>query len=224
MSEEQPPNMEYELREITEILPYQKNSKIHSEENIKILMASINESGLINAIKVDKNMVIIGGHGRLEACRRLGMRYIKTEILSHLDEDGVKIARISDNKTASLEYDAVMMLEELGDIKKLDLDPNALGFSEEEYQKLTDDYNSMDLSALTQDLDADINEQQEQGEIDINEADQKTIPIIAALGFKDIPLEQSRNIAIFIGAIQDDYGDTPEGSFVKFISDFVEGI
>jgi len=212
---------EYEMVKLDKLVPYKKNSKIHTEENIKGLMASITQYGLSHPIEVDRHMVIIGGHGRRLACQRLDMKYVKVQIRDDLTAKQVKELRISENKTASVEYDSAIMLEELSLIGD-GFDIQALGFSDEEYEKLTADYTEVDLSALTNDLDGEIDKQAKQGEKDIAAAGEKEMPVISALGFKSVPVSASRSIAMFIGALQDDYGLTPEESFVKFASDFME--
>lgn len=60
-------------RKVEDLIPYEKNSRTHSEEQIEKVVASIKEFGWTNPILIDEDQGIIAGHGRLEAAKRLGM-------------------------------------------------------------------------------------------------------------------------------------------------------
>lgn len=212
--------MEYELMDVNIPIPYALNSKIHSEQNIKELMASISTQGLTYPISVDKNMVIIGGHGRLEACKRLGMKFVKVQVLAHLDENGVKKARIAENKTASTEYDSSIMLAELQVIDLTGLDVAELGFTDAEFEKLTMTYDEIDSSAFTSDLNKDVDEQTAQAVNDINKADLKLAQVTNGLGFKLVTVEANRKIARFVANLQDQYElEDPSQAFIRFVEE-----
>lgn len=61
---------------ISELVPYAKNARIHSEEQIKMLQASIREFGFVNPVLIDANNGIIAGHGRVTAARNEGLTAI----------------------------------------------------------------------------------------------------------------------------------------------------
>lgn len=211
--------LKYQLIDVNELIPYELNSKKHSEANIAGLMASIKEHGLNNPITVDKNMVIIGGHGRLEACKRLGHRVVRVQIRDDLDEQGVKQLRIAENKTASTEYDSELLKLELEQIDLKEINLDSLGIDQAEFDKLMADYTEMDLDSLTNDLDGEINKQIKQGEKDIKSADYQRVSLVSAFGFKDVSVAGSRAIARFIAGLQSTYNLSPDQAFVQFIKD-----
>lgn len=79
---------------LSEIKPYKKNAKKHDETQIKNVMQSIKEFGVVQPIVVDKNNTIIIGHCRYEAMKRLGY--------DELQEDWVKVVDLSDEETEKL--------------------------------------------------------------------------------------------------------------------------
>jgi len=213
---------------IDTLKPYRYNSKKHTEDGIKKLMQSISQYGLVNPITVDKDMIIIGGHGRVEACKRLGWTVIQVQIRDDLSKKGANQLRISENRVTSTEYDsekAKLELEELnlGDLTELqDIEIEGLGFEKIEIEKLFDDYTEMDNSALTEDLDSDIDEQTKKGIEDIEKMDNKAVNVGVALGFKMVPISSSRHIAKFIASLQDEYNAPADEAFVQFIKEMNE--
>ena len=79
---------------LSEIKPYKKNAKKHDETQIKNVMQSIKEFGVVQPIVVDRNNTIIIGHCRYEAMKRLGY--------DELQEDWVKVVDLSEEETEKL--------------------------------------------------------------------------------------------------------------------------
>ena len=79
---------------LSEIKPYKKNAKKHDETQIKNVMQSIKEFGVVQPIVVDRNNTIIIGHCRYEAMKRLGY--------DELQEDWVKVVDLSDEEAEKL--------------------------------------------------------------------------------------------------------------------------
>ena len=73
-------------RNVSELIPYARNSRTHSEEQVAQIAASIKEFGWTNPILVDGEGVIIAGHGRLMAARKLGYTQVPTIELKDLTE------------------------------------------------------------------------------------------------------------------------------------------
>jgi ParB family chromosome partitioning protein len=63
-------NKQIEYIDIEKLIPYVNNAKLHSEEQIDLIVASIKEFGFINPVLIDKDNVIIAGHGRLAAAKK----------------------------------------------------------------------------------------------------------------------------------------------------------
>lgn len=209
-----------ELMSIDKIIPYKLNSKIHDEKNISKLMASISTSGLYNPILLDKNLVIIGGHGRLEAMKRLDKKFVEVRVMAHLNEQEVKVARIADNKTASTEYDSSKMILEMQEIDLTEIDAAILGFEAPELAQFTINYDQIDSSAFTQDLNGDVDVQTKEAENDIKKSDLKMVSVVNGLGFKVVTIDATRKIARFIAGLQEQYEvEDPAVAFLQFVDE-----
>lgn len=98
--------------DISLIKPYEKNAKKHPQKQIQQVANSIKEFGFNQPVVVDKNGVLIVGHGRLEAAKLLGLKEIPT-ITVDLTEEQAKAYRLADNKLNESEWDMGLVIEEL---------------------------------------------------------------------------------------------------------------
>ena len=99
------------------IKPYEKNAKKHPKKQIEQVANSIKEFGFNQPIVVDKNNVIIVGHGRYEAAKLLGLKDVPV-IKVDLDEEKAKAYRLADNKLNESEWDMGLAIEELKELSK----------------------------------------------------------------------------------------------------------
>ena len=92
---------------LSEIKPYKKNAKKHDETQIKNVMQSIKEFGVVQPIVVDKNNTIIIGHCRYEAMKRLGYDELQEDWVKvvELSEEEAEKLRLLDNKLNESEWD-----------------------------------------------------------------------------------------------------------------------
>ena len=92
---------------LSEIKPYKKNAKKHDETQIKNVMQSIKEFGVVQPIVVDKNNTIIIGHCRYEAMKRLGYDELQEDWVKVVDlsEEEAEKLRLLDNKLNESEWD-----------------------------------------------------------------------------------------------------------------------
>ena len=92
---------------LSEIKPYKKNAKKHDETQIKNVMQSIKEFGVVQPIVVDRNNTIIIGHCRYEAMKRLGYDQLKDDWVRVVDlsEQEAEKLRLLDNKLNESEWD-----------------------------------------------------------------------------------------------------------------------
>lgn len=120
--------MEYavEFIKVKDIKPYEKNAKKHPQEQIEYIKNSIKEFGFRQNLVIDKDNVIIIGHGRLEAAKQLGLEYVPCIKAEDLTEDQIKALRLADNKVAESEWDFDLLDSELDDI--FDIDMGDFGF------------------------------------------------------------------------------------------------
>lgn len=123
--------------EIEKLIPYARNSRTHSDDQVAQIAASIKEFGWTNPILVDGKAGIIAGHGRLAAARKLGMTKIPVIELSHLSPTQKKALIIADNKLAlNAGWDNEMLALEFEELEIEGFDLALTGFGEEERDAL----------------------------------------------------------------------------------------
>lgn len=99
------------------LIPYGKNAKKHPAEQVRLIANSLKEFGWQQPIVVDKNNVVIIGHGRLLAAKRLKMQTVPVVHAESLTDDQVKALRLADNKVAESEWNKDFLKLELDEIK-----------------------------------------------------------------------------------------------------------
>lgn len=124
---------ELEYLSTNDIKSYKNNMRTHSREQIDQIVDSIEQFGFTNPILIDANNVIIAGHGRLEAARKMKMRQVPCIRFPELSEAQAKALRIADNQLAlNAGWDFDMLKAELDSLQSLDFDLKFTGFSENE--------------------------------------------------------------------------------------------
>ncbi|MGL5962065.1 MAG: ParB/Srx family N-terminal domain-containing protein [Cetobacterium sp.] len=118
---------------IDSIKNYKKNSKMHPEWHIEQIKKSILEFGFNDPIAVDSNLVVIAGHGRLEALKRLNYKEVEVIKIDHLTEIQKKAYIIAHNKiNANTGFDLEILKEEIEDLKNENYELDNTFFSEGE--------------------------------------------------------------------------------------------
>lgn len=121
----------------TDLLPYAMNSRIHSDDQVAQIAASIKEFGFTNPILIDDAAGIIAGHGRLMAAKRLNLTEVPTITLAGLTEAQKKAYVIADNKLAlNASWDDEMLRIELQELKDLNFDIDVIGFDTSELAEI----------------------------------------------------------------------------------------
>lgn len=111
---------------INDLIPYENNPRIN-DNAVDAVAASIREFGFKVPIIVDRNNVIVAGHTRLEAAKRLGLDTVPVIIADDLTDEQIKAFRLADNKTSELsKWDFTKLEEEL---KALTFDMEQFGFA-----------------------------------------------------------------------------------------------
>ena len=104
-------------KQISELKPYGNNPKIHTEKQIEQIAKSIElTKGLRQPIVIDKNNVIVCGHGRYLAAKKLGYDTVPCELVNDLTDDEIRAYRLIDNRIAEGEFDLSLEFEELSSI------------------------------------------------------------------------------------------------------------
>lgn len=129
-----------ELVNISDLTPYEKNTRIHRKYQIDQIKESIKEFGFTNPLLVTRDNTLIAGHGRLMAAKELHFEQVPVIRLDYLTPEQARAYVIADNKIAeNSEWDMQLLSEELKALDDLDFDVSLLGFSDEDLDKLLDE-------------------------------------------------------------------------------------
>ena len=127
----------FEKVNIDKLVPYARNARTHSREQILQLCASLREFGFVNPIICDKNYNIIAGHGRVIAAREEGMTEVPCVFAEHLTEAQKRAYILADNRLAlNAGWDEELLALEFGELKDLGFDLELTGFDPKEIEKL----------------------------------------------------------------------------------------
>src|SRR5713101_3184924 len=114
---------------LEKLIPYARNARTHSDEQIAQIAASIREFGFTNPILVDGRDGIIAGHGRLLAARKLKLAEVPVIVLAHLTETQKRAYILADNKLAlNASWDDEMLRLELRALQEEDFNLDLTGF------------------------------------------------------------------------------------------------
>jgi DNA modification methylase len=123
---------------VASLVPYAANARTHSDAQVAQIAASIAEFGFVNPVLVDAVGVLVAGHGRVLAAKRLGLASVPAIRLAHLTEEQARALRLADNQIAlNSGWDETLLATELARIRDegiVDLD--VLGFSGLELDQL----------------------------------------------------------------------------------------
>jgi len=122
---------------VERLLPYARNARTHSDEQVAQVAASIVEFGWTSPILVGADGVIIAGHARLLAARKLKMVEVPVIVLGHLTEAQRRALVLADNQIAlNAGWNAEMLRIELQDLRVDGFNLDLIGFTDEELQEL----------------------------------------------------------------------------------------
>jgi len=123
-----------------DLIPYARNSRTHSDEQVAQISASIKEFGFTNPILIDEDGLIIAGHGRVQAAQRLNLDEVPAIVLEYLTEAQKKAYVIADNKLAlNAGWDFDMLKVEFNDLIDMDFDLSLIGFDGKELNQILAD-------------------------------------------------------------------------------------
>ena len=120
-------------KSVEELTPYENNPR-KNDGAVDAVAASIREFGFKVPIIIDKDNVIVAGHTRLKAARKLGLETVPCIIADDLSPKQIQAFRLADNKTAELaDWDFDMLSVELSDLD--DIDMSEFGFDMSEFEE-----------------------------------------------------------------------------------------
>jgi DNA modification methylase len=118
---------------VADLVPYCRNARSHSDEQVAQIAASIREFGFLNPVLMDGERGIIAGHGRIMAARKLGLEKVPCIEVSHLSDAQRRAYILADNKLAlNAGWDPDLLKIELADLQAGDFDLSLTGFNVDE--------------------------------------------------------------------------------------------
>ena len=119
------------------LLPYARNARTHSDEQVAQIAASIAEFGFTNPILAGSDGVIVAGHGRLAAAQKLGLEVVPVVVLDHLSPTQRRALVIADNRIAeNAGWDDAMLRIEIASLQDDDFDLSLTGFDADSLAEL----------------------------------------------------------------------------------------
>jgi len=130
--------MHIELWDIDRVRPYERNPRLN-DPAVDAVAASLKEFGWRQPIVVDKDDVIVVGHTRWKAAKKLGLPQVPVHVATELTAEQCRAYRIADNQTATIaEWDPALLSFELKDLEALNFDLGLLGFEPDDLAKFMD--------------------------------------------------------------------------------------
>ncbi len=130
------PTLSVEIRDLNSIRPYEKNPRLN-DKAVDAVAASLKEFGFRQPVVVDSDGIIIAGHTRWKAAKKLGITKIPVHIATDLSPEQVKAYRLADNKTGEIaEWDFEILPIELAELQNSGFDMSILAFGEKELTQL----------------------------------------------------------------------------------------
>ena len=108
--------MNIKYKKLKDLTPYEKNTKKHDKTQIANVAESIRQYGFVQPIVVDKNDVIVIGHCRYEAAKKLKLETVPCVCVDELTDEQVKALRIVDNKSNESPWDMEFLADELAEV------------------------------------------------------------------------------------------------------------
>lgn len=122
-------DMNIQWMDINSVKPYERNAKKHPEEQVEHIANSLKRFGWKQPLVIDKDGVIVVGHGRLLGAKLLGLETVPCVLADDLTEAEIKAYRLADNKLNESDWEMDLMDIELDELEELpDIDMSDYGF------------------------------------------------------------------------------------------------
>ena len=124
-----PPTPEYRMVDVADLVPYAENARVHDDDQVAQIAASITEFGFINPVVISGDNPLVAGHGRVLAAKRLGLETVPAVDASWLTPAQVEAYRLADNKIAeNSTWDTGLLKVTLGKLRAAAFDLSLTGF------------------------------------------------------------------------------------------------
>lgn len=125
-------NLKIKNYKVAELIPYVNNPR-HNADAVDAVASSIAEFGFNVPCVIDKNKILVTGHTRLLAAKKLGLDSVPCIMADHLTDAQIKAFRLADNRVAELAtWDTELLDQELAELAEIDFNMSAFGFEEPE--------------------------------------------------------------------------------------------
>ena len=198
--------MKVEYLDPAELIPYGKNAKEHPPAQVERIANSIKRFGWQQPIVVDRNKVVIIGHGRLAAAKLLNLDKVPVKFEDDLTDAQVKALRLADNKTNESDWSENLLAEELAELDIDGIDMSEFGFEnlgdliehENPYTQKTDipQYSITGEHVTLDELFQDTKTRELLQEIDESHADEKIKAFLRLAAYRHV-IFNYQNIAEF---------------------------
>lgn len=207
--------LKIQLKSPESLIPYERNVKKHDERQVDGIVAAIRQAkGFDQPIVVDRNLVIIKGHGRRLAAMKLGMTQVPVIVRDDLSDEEVRAARLNDNRAGVGGTDTEMFREEMATINAELLTGV---FDAKELDFAIADLGSINTDPLIDDLDAAVSAQEEEAKNRADAVADKRIPLVKAFGFKDISGADELAVTRFMAKAEAETGQAAAAALVAYI-------
>lgn len=203
---------------IDRVKPYEMNAKIHDEDQIAKIAKSITEFGWDQPIVVDRNGVIIKGHGRRMAALKLGFKEVPVLVRDDLTDTQVRAARLADNRVALSGFDTAMLRDELA---SLDFDLKGI-FDEKEIDFSMADLGEINTAAFIDDIDKAVRKQEQDSRDKSDEIAAQRVPLAKLLGFKDVATSHAIYVNRFMAMLEAKSGLEGEAALIDHMKQHVD--
>jgi hypothetical protein len=134
---------------VERLVPYERNARTHSPEQVAQIAASIQEFGFTNPILVASDDGILAGHGRLAAAKDLGLAEVPVVVLDHLTPTQRRAYVLADNKLAlNAGWDEELLQQEIAALSLVEFDLTLMGWSPDELKGLAENGWASDIEAV----------------------------------------------------------------------------
>lgn len=218
--------MKIQLWSIDKVIPYSNNTKLHPADQVKAIASSIKKFDWDQPIVVDKDGVIIKGHGRRLAAISLGLKQVPVLIRDDLNKTEVMAARLADNHVAALgNIDTEAVRREMEALQVAAED--GLKYLEDIYSKKDTEYALSDLgqvneNAFVDDIAAAVEEQGEETKKKVSNLATARVPLSKAIGFKDVGGSDEIVYSRLVAVAESKTGLKGEPAVTQFIREIVD--
>lgn len=186
----------------------ENNNKLHTEESTRRLAMSFNEIGQATPVLLDKDMVIISGHGRRRAAISLGWSKMKAMVLPVDRATAIKM-RLAENLTSSQSYDTDAIARELQELSSLNIEVDMESLSlDDSLSNLLDldtkDDMGLNTDALSSDVNSDVNNFASENEELMVKATGKPVKLKDVFETSEMTPDQARDIRDMLAVMMDE--------------------